>query len=415
MRIIIYLLIFIIDYLEDNMNNVKHVTDDIIWVGGNDRRIALFEGVYPLTKGVSYNSYIVLDEKTVLFDTVDKAISSLFFENIEKALGGRTLDYFVIQHLEPDHAANIAEVLRRYPDVSVICNAKAAAMIKQFFGITLAGSVKEGDTLCTGRHTFTFVNAPMVHWPEVMMTYDTTDKILFSADAFGTFGAQNGALFADEVDFDREYLDEARRYYTNIVGKYGPQVQAVLGKASGLEIKMLCPLHGFVWRDNIGYILEKYIAWSTYTPEKNAVLIIYGSIYGNTENAAELLAGALRRKGVKTYIYDASVTHYSELLASCFQYSHIVLACPTYNNGLYTPIDNLINVITAHNLQNRMFGFIENGTWAPVSAKLMHDKLAALKNTSFADTTVTFKSSPDGTAVEAIEALASELASSFNK
>ena len=395
------------------MHNIKNVTNDIIWVGGNDRRISLFEGVYPLSRGVSYNSYIVLDEKTVLFDTVDKAISGLFFENVEKALDGRKLDYFIIQHLEPDHAANIAEIIRRYPEAQIVCNAKAAAMIKQFFGIEVSGSVKEGDTLSTGKHTFTFVSAPMVHWPEVMMTYDMTNKILFSADAFGTFGAQNGALFADEVDFESNYLNEARRYYTNIVGKYGPQVQTVLGKASGLEIKMICPLHGFVWRENIGSILEKYIAWSSYTPEENAAVIIYGSIYGNTENAAEILAAALRKKGVTTYLYDASVTHYSWLVSACFKYSHIVLASPTYNNGIFTPMENLVNVLCAHNLQNRVFSFIENGSWAPQSAKLMREKSAALKNTTILENTVSFKSAVDEAAVESLNALADTIADSM--
>ena len=258
------------------MHCVKKIKEDLYWVGGNDRRLALFENMFPIPRGVSYNSYVLSDEKTVLLDTVDKSVSGQFFENVEYALNGRSLDYLIVNHMEPDHAATIGEVVLRYPDVKLVANAKTVNMIKQFFNFDVDSRtliVKEGDTLNTGKHTLTFVFAPMVHWPEVMVTYDTTDKILFSADAFGTFGALNGNLYADEVNFETEWLPDARRYYTNIVGKYGTQVQAVLKKAATIEIEMICPLHGPIWRENIGWFLDKYQKWSTYTPEDDLSLI----------------------------------------------------------------------------------------------------------------------------------------------
>ena len=281
---------------------VKNIKDDLFWVGGSDRRLALFENAYPIPNGISYNSYLLLDEKTVLFDTVDRAITGQFFENVESVLAGRTLDYVIINHMEPDHCATLGELIRRYPDVSVVCNAKTIPIIKQFYEFdidTRAVIVKENDTFCSGRHTFTFLMAPMVHWPEVMVTYDTTDKILFSADAFGTFGAMNGNLFADELYFERDWLADARRYYTNIVGKYGASVQTLLKKAAALDIEILCPLHGPVWRSDIAWYVDKYLTWSSYEPEEKAVMIAYGSIYGNTENAANILACRLADRGVK--------------------------------------------------------------------------------------------------------------------
>ena len=281
---------------------VKKIKDDLFWVGGTDRRLALFENAYPIPRGVSYNAYVLKDEKTVLFDTVDWAVSSQLFENLEAVLGGRALDYVIVNHMEPDHCATLEDVVRRYPEVKVVCNAKTVDIIKQFFDFDIdsrAVIVKENDTFCTGKHTYTFVMAPMVHWPEVMVTYDTTDKILFSADAFGTFGAMNGNLFADEVNFERDWLDDARRYYTNIVGKYGASVQTLLKKAAGLDIQMICPLHGPVWRENIGWYVDKYLTWSSYAPEEKAVMIAYGSIYGNTENAANILACRLADRGIR--------------------------------------------------------------------------------------------------------------------
>ena len=274
----------------------KKITSDLIWLGGSDRRLALFENVYPIPRGVSYNAYLIQDEKTALLDTVDQAIAERFFENLEHALQGKPLNYVIVNHMEPDHAATLGTVLSRYPEATVIGNAKTLPMIKQFFPMEVEGrfqAVKEGDTLSLGRHELTFVMAPLVHWPEVMMTYDTTEKALFSADAFGTFGAMDGNIFADEVNFEQEWLDDARRYYTNIVGKYGTPVQNVLKKAAGLDIQYLCPLHGPIWRENIGWFLEKYKRWSTYTPEAWTAAIFCGSIYGHTENACEILASRL--------------------------------------------------------------------------------------------------------------------------
>ncbi len=387
----------------------KQVSPDLVWVGGNDRRLAMFEGVYSVPTGVSYNSYLLLDESTVLFDTVDKAVSKVFFENLEHALQGRKLDFVVVQHMEPDHSGTLAELLLRYPDVTVVCNAKIAAMIGQFTGLDVTErsyQVKEWGVLNTGRHELTFVMAPMIHWPEVMMTYDKTDKILFSADAFGTFGALNGALFADEVDFERDYMDEARRYYTNIVGKYGNQVQAFFRKVKDVPIEMICPLHGFIWRKDLNTFLDKYAKWSSYAPETDGVVIAYASVYGNTENAAEILASKLRERGARTVMFDTSVTPASEIIAACFQYSHLVFASTTYNAGIFVTMEELLHDLAAHNLQNRTVAFLENGSWAPTSGKLMREILSPLKNTTFLDGTVTLKSSLKQSQLPEIDALA---------
>lgn len=373
----------------------KRITEDMVWVGADDRRLALFEGVYGVPDGVSYNSYLILDEKTILFDTVDKAVAHNFFDNVAHELGGRKLDYLVISHMEPDHAATIEDIALRYPEAKIVCNAKIRDMLARFFPTDLSDRlhlVKEGDSLSTGRHNFTFVMAPMVHWPEVMMTYDTTDKILFSADAFGSFGALNGRIFADECDFMNEYLDEARRYYTNIVGKYGPQVQSVLRKAAGLEIKYVCPLHSFVWRQGFGDFLAKYDQWSSYTPEVKGVLIAYASVYGHTENAANILAAKLSDRGVKVKMYDTSVTPASYILSDAFKYSHLVFAATTYNAGVFVTMDQLLHELVTHNLQNRKVAVIENGSWAPTSGGLMREMLSQLKGTEFIGDTLTVKS-----------------------
>ncbi len=356
---------------------VKRINDDLFWVGGTDRRLALFENAYPIPRGVSYNAYLLLDEKTVLFDTVDRAITEQFFENIDALLKGRALDYVVVNHMEPDHCATLGEIVLRYPGVQVVCNPKTIPIIKQFYNFDIdsrAIVVKENDTLCTGRHTFTFLMAPMVHWPEVMVTYDTTEKILFSADAFGTFGALDGKLFADEVDFERDWLDDARRYLTNIVGKYGPHIQLLLKKAGGVldQIKYICPLHGPVWRKDLGWFIEKYDTWSRYAPETQGVLIVYASMYGNTENAAQALATSLCDKGMsKVAMYDVSSTHVSQLISEAFKYSHIVLASVTYNLGIYPAMHDFLMDMKALNLQNRTFAIIENGSWAVKSGDLM--------------------------------------------
>ena len=321
------------------MHCFRKVTNDLYWVGGSDRRLELFENLFPIPRGVSYNSYLLLDEKTVLFDTVDNSIGRQFLDNITALLNGRALDYLVVNHMEPDHCSMIADLMLRYPDMQIIGNAKTFPMIRQFYALDLDSktiAVKEGDTFSSGTHTFRFLMAPMVHWPEVMLTYDETDKVLFSADAFGTFGALNGAIFNDEIDFDRDWLDDARRYYTNIVGKYGMQVQNVLKKASALDIQFICPLHGPIWRNNLAYLLEKYDIWSSYRPEVKGVMIAYASMYGNTENLANVLACKLADAGITNLtVHDVSRSDVSELIADSFKYSHIVLASPTYNGGVY--------------------------------------------------------------------------------
>lgn len=391
----------------------RKVADDLIWVGADDRRLAMFEGVYSVPRGVSYNSYLLLDEKTVVFDTVDHAVEKTFLENVEHGLNGRTLDYLVVQHMEPDHSATIRTLLMLYPEAEVVCSKKTEGMLRQFFGDAVKMNIKvvgEGDTLKTGKHEFTFLAAPMVHWPEVIVTYDLTTKTLFSADAFGTFGALNGALFADEVDFFRDYLDEARRYYTNIVGKYGVQVQALLKKAATVEIKTICPLHGFVWRENIGAYLEKYQKWSLYEPEVNGVMIAYASVYGNTENAANILACRLRDKGIKTTMFDVSVAETSEVVAASFQYSHLVFAAPTYNGGIFIKMDEVLRDIEAHSLKNRTVAFMENGTWAVTCGKQMKEIFAGLKGMNIIEDTVIIKSAlADGQEAQ-IEKLAEAIA-----
>jgi flavorubredoxin len=396
------------------MYNTHNITDNLIWIGASDRRLALFENVYPIPQGVSYNSYLLLDDKTVLLDTVDVSVARQFFENLQYALADRPLDYMIINHMEPDHCSQIADIVKLYPAVKIVCNAKTKQMIGQFFALNLADEsfviVKEGDNLNTGKHNLTFVSAPMVHWPEVMLTYDTTSKILFSADAFGTFGAINGNIFADEVDFARDYLDEARRYYCNIVGKYGPQVQAVLKKAASLEINMICPLHGFVWRKDISFYLNKYQKWSTYEAEEKNVVIAYGSVYGNTANAADILATKLAERGLKNIkVYDVSVTHPSYIIAECFKNSLLVFAAPTYNAGIFVNMENLLHDIVAHNLQNRAIALIDNGSWAALANKQMKEELAKLKNCTFIEPNVSVKSAVAATQIAELELLADNI------
>lgn len=398
------------------MYSVRQVTNDLTWVGGNDRRLAMFEGVYSVPKGVSYNSYLLMDETTVLFDTVDKAVGKIFFENVEKVLSGKPLHYVIVQHMEPDHSATLSELLLRHPETVIVCNKKTATLMEQFFSISDPAKfyiVDEKSVLNTGRHELHFVMAPMVHWPEVMVTYDATDKILFSADAFGTFGALNGAIFADEVDFMRDYLDEARRYYTNIVGKYGSQVTALLKKAAALEIRMICPLHGFVFRKHLGDMIEKYRQWASYEPEEKAVMIAYASVYGNTENVAEVLSSRLRDKGVPTVMFDVSVTPSSEIVAAAFRYSHLVFASTTYNAGVFISMDEVLRDIASHNLQKRKVAFIENGSWAPTSGSLMKEVLSGCKDMQFLEETLTIKSALKPNQEEALDKLLTAIAADF--
>lgn len=398
---------------------VKKMTEDLYWVGGNDRRLALFENVYPIPRGVSYNAYVVLDEKTVLLDTVDNSVSPIFFENLAHVLNGRKLDYLIVNHMEPDHAATIEAVVLRYPEVTLVCNKKTAQMMKNFFSFDVDSRVHlvaEMDTLCTGKHTFTFVMAPMVHWPEVMVTYDATTKTLFAADAFGTFGALGGNLYADEVNFQTEWLDDARRYYTNIVGKYGTQVQALLKKAATIEIETICPLHGPVWRKDIGWFIDKYVHWATYTPEEDAVVIAYASVYGNTETAANILAGKLADLGVRNVkVYDVSATHASEIVSECFRASHLVFLSTTYNAGMFVNMENLVHDIVNHNLQNRTIALVENGSWAPTAGGLMRAEFSKLKNCTILDETVTIKSSLKEAQLESMDALAEAIVDSMPK
>ena len=356
---------------------VRNITEDLYWVGANDHRLSLFENIHPIPRGVSYNAYVLTDEKTVLFDTVDWSACRQFLENLEHVLDGRPLDYMVINHMEPDHGASIEEILLRYPDVTIISTEKAFMLMRQFdFHIDghQLEEVKEGDTKCFGKHTVTFVAAPMVHWPEAMVTFDVTNGALFAADAFGSFGALDGKLFNDEMNFDRDWIDDARRYYTNIVGKYGPHVQLLLKKAAGIvnDIKYICPLHGPVWRNDFGYLLDKYNHWSSYEREEKGVMIAYASMYGNTEAAAVALASKLCEKGMSNVVmYDVSNTHVSYLISETFRLSHVVLASVTYNLGIYPVMHNYLMDMKALNLQNRTFAIVENGSWACKSGDLM--------------------------------------------
>ena len=393
---------------------VKKIQDDLFWVGGSDRRLALFENAFPIPRGVSYNSYLLLDEKTVLFDTVDGAILDNFCENIAHVLDGRDLDYVFVHHMEPDHSSSLERVLRKYPNAKIVTNAKTVTYIKQFFDFENIDEkivvVKEGETFSTGKHNFAFVLAPMVHWPEVMVSFDTTTGTLFSADAFGTFGAMNGNIFADQVDFEKEWLDDARRYFTNIVGKYGIQVQALLKKAAGLDIQMICPLHGPVWRNNLNYFIEKHDKWSKYEPEDQAVAIIYGSIYGNTEQAADALAAKLGAKGVKNIaVYDASKTDVSELIAEIFRVSHVVIACPTYNGGIYPPIENLLAHMKALAVQNRTVAVMDNGTWAATAGKQIVKQLEEMKNMTVLDQKLSIKSTLKADQEDNLDAFAQQI------
>lgn len=396
------------------MHSFRNITEDLYFVGASDRRLELFENIFPLKDGVSYNSYLLLDEKTVLFDSADHAVGRQFLENVKAVLNGRSLDYLVVNHMEPDHCAMIEDLFLRYPDMKIIGNAKTFPMIGQFFDFDTSGrtiTVKEGDTFSSGKHTLHFVMAPMVHWPEAMMTYDETDKILFAADAFGTFKALNGNIFNDEVNFDRDWLDEARRYYTNIVGKYGMQVQNVLKKAAGLDIRMICPLHGPIWRSDLDYIIDKYDKWSKYEPEEKGVMIAYASMYGNTENMVDVFASLLAQEGVKDIrIHNISKTHVSELISDSFKYSHIVLAAPTYNNGIYPLMDNYLEDMRALALKNRSITVLGNGSWAPQSTKLMAAKISEMKGMTLRESNLTIKSSLKEAQMEELKTLSRQIA-----
>ena len=393
------------------MQNCQELAAGLYYLGGNDRRLALFESAYPVPRGVSYNAYLLKDEKTVLFDTVDIAVGDFFFDNLACALGEDKLDYVVVQHMEPDHSATFARLLELYPDVTVIASQKEAVMLKNYFGYTgKAYLVKEGDTLSIGKRTLTFIGAPMVHWPEVLFTYVPEEGFLFSADAFGTFGALAGNVIAEKDVFAAEYLDDARRYYFNIVGKYGVQVQSVLKKAAGLKISMVCPLHGPIWKDDFAWYLEKYLTWSAYKPEDKCVAVFYASVYGHTQNAAEILASAIGAEGVRVKVFDVSVTHPSELLSEAFRCSHAVFASTTYNNGIFVNMENFLNDLKAHNYQNRAYAIVENGSWAPQAGSLMDGILAGLKNMRRIGEKTTVLSAVNASSREALVTLGKQIA-----
>ncbi len=380
------------------------VTEDIIYVGVNDHEVDLFEGQYDVPNGMAYNSYVVLDEKVAVFDTVDAHFKDEWLANLEEAFAGRTPDYLIVQHMEPDHAANIANFAEKYPEAKIVGNAKTFPMMKQFFGTDFADRqviVKEGETLSTGKHNLTFVMAPMVHWPEVMMTYDTTDKIFFSADAFGKFGA---------LDVEEEWDCEARRYYIGIVGKYGPMVQKLFGKVGSLEIKAICPLHGPVLTENLEYYLNLYNIWSSYQVETEGTVIAYTSVYGNTKKAVELLAEKLKEEGCpKVVVTDLARDDMAEAVEDAFRYGKLILATTTYNGDIFPFMKEFINHLTERSYQNRTIGFVENGSWTPLAAKIMKAAFEKSKNITFADTTVTIRSAVDETSEAQIVALAKEM------
>ena len=380
------------------------VTEDIIYVGVNDHEVDLFEGQYDVPNGMSYNSYVVLDEKVAVFDTVDAHFKDEWFANLEEAFDGRTPDYLIVQHMEPDHAANIANFAEKYPEAKIVGNAKTFPMMKQFFGTDFADRqivVKEGETLSTGKHNLTFVMAPMVHWPEVMMTYDTTDKIFFSADAFGKFGA---------LDVEEEWDCEARRYYIGIVGKYGPMVQKLFAKVGSLEINAICPLHGPVLTENLGHYLNLYTIWSSYQVETEGTVIAYTSVYGNTKKAVELLAEKLTEEGCpKVVVTDLARNDMAEAVEDAFRYGKLILATTTYNGDIFPFMKEFINHLTERSYQNRKIGFVENGSWAPMAAKIMKATFEKSKNITFADTTVTVRSAVNEESEAQIAALAKEM------
>lgn len=392
------------------MNNVKKITDGIFWIGGSDRRLERFENIFPIPEGVSYNSYFIDDEKTAVFDTADITVADQYIENLKAALNGRKLDYLVVLHMEPDHCSLIDKVTALFPEVTVVGGKQTFVFMEQFFPESRDYNkleVKEGDSLSTGAHSFSFVSAPMVHWPEVLFAYDAKAKALLSADAFGTFGALDGGIFADEYDFEKEFLDSSRRYYANIVGKYGVQVQAALKKAAGLDIQMILPLHGPVWRKDLNEILEKYQKWSTYQSESDGVIVVYGSLYGHTASAAEKVASSLRDKGVlDVKVYDVSGTDVSYLIGEVWRAKKIVLMCPTYNGGIYPPMEGFINDMIALSVSNRVFALAQNGTWAPVTGKMMSDKLTNLKNVNILENVLTIRSALGTKDLEALNGFA---------
>ena len=385
------------------MSNVT-ISDSIIYVGCDDKDIDLFESQYPVPNGVSYNSYLIMDDKTCLMDTADKRVADIWFKNIENALGDRELDYLVVSHMEPDHAGNIGKLIEKYPNVKIVGNAKTFTMYDRFFDIDISDrkiAVKEGDTLDLGTHKLQFVMAPMVHWPEVMVSYEPSEKILFSADAFGKFGT---------LDTDEDWACEARRYYINIVGKYGVQVQALLKKAAALDISMICPLHGPVLKDNIGYYVDKYNTWSSYAPEDKGTLVAYASIHGNTAKAAEIFADMLRKRGEeKVVVADLSRSDISEVIEDAYRYDKLVVCSATYDASLFPAMEDFLYHLKIKNFQNRKVALMENGTWAPAANKLMNAYFESMKNITICENKVSIKSAVKADTIAEMEAMADEL------
>ena len=379
------------------------ITDTIKYVGANDETIDLFEGQYHVPHGVSYNSYVILDEKIAIMDTVDQRATEEWLNHLEKVLDGRTPDYLIVSHMEPDHAANIQRIAEKYPEMKIVGNAKTFPMIAQFFTLNVEGRevvVKEGDTLSLGAHTLQFFMAPMVHWPEVMVTYEQSEKVLFSADGFGKFGS---------LSIEEPWEDEARRYFINIVGKYGAPVQTLLKKAATLDIAMICPLHGSVLTENLGHYIDLYDTWSSYRPEEKGILIAYASIYGNTRKAAEALADELTRAGQQVCVMDLCRCDLAEAVSNAFRYDRLVLACATYDGGMYLPMEDYLNHLKAKNFQKRKVGLVENGSWAPMAAKKMKEALEGMKEMTFCDTVVTIRSAMKENDLLQIQKLAEEL------
>lgn len=399
------------------MYNVREVGKDIWWLGASDRRLELFENAYPLPEGMAYNTYLIMGERTCLMDGVDAAVRDQFEENLSHVLAGRPLDYMVVQHMEPDHCAIIPELLRAHPNLKILASAQAIRMMGQFFDVDTTSctqAVKEGDTLDLGGHTLSFASAPMVHWPEVMVSFDAATGALFSADAFGAFGALSGNLFADEVEWERDYADEARRYYANIVGKYGPQTTALLKKASALDVRLILPLHGHLWRRDFDRIVDRYVKWGSYTPELDSVCIFYGSVYGRTAAAADILASKLAERGVHNVrVYDSSKTHVSELVSRAFQYSTLVLASSTYNLQIFDRMDELVQDLAKHNLRDRTVAIMENGTWSPQAGTLLARHLEAMKGMTLLDPMVRIRSAVKEDSLAQIDALADALVASL--
>lgn len=398
------------------MHTIQEISPTLYWVGANDRRLERFENLFPIPQGVSYNSYLFKDTKTALLDTVDSAVTAQFLENVTHALGGRELDYLVVNHMEPDHCANIEELVRRYPNVKVVGNKKTFQLFSQFYHLDIAKNhylVKEGDILDLGEHKLEFFFAPMVHWPEVMLTYEQTRNILFSADAFGTFGALSGNLFVDQMDYERHFLSETRRYYANIIGKFGSQVQAAFAKLPISSVSMICPLHGPIWRENTGYIFDKYQLWSTYTPEREGVVIAYASMYGNTEAAVNKLALMLAERGIRDIrMFDVSRTHLSDIVGEVWENSHLVIASPTYNMHLYAGAANLLEDLLALGLKNRKVAIIGNHSWASAAKKSMEELVSSLKDSEIL-ASMDIKSSLKDEQLVELEAMADAIANSM--